>query len=119
MKAKDIVCTLALLVVATGAARVVLAAGAPCTGWAGACHITPSPAAGSGTCCKAGGYGSNDQEYLTTGTGGKLYIQATAGQQCGDTATAYQMGESWICGYVSSTATCGGNLAIPMCTGTP
>ena len=43
MKAKDVVCIVALLVVATGAARVVLASGAPCTGWAGACHFTPSP----------------------------------------------------------------------------
>ena len=118
MRLKDVVCVLSLFAVATATARVVLAAGAPCTGWAIACAITPTPAPpGTTICCRPSGYAAHRQ-YVTTGTGDKRYIQAPNNEQCGNAATTYMMGDSLICGddTPNGAGTCGGTWAQAGCT---
>ena len=116
MKLKDVVCVLALFAVSTAAIRVVFAAGAPCTGWASTCPITPTPVpAGTAECCSPP-YSVGPQKYEAAGTGSKNYTQDAAGTQCGNKKSTRMMGGSVVCDTTISYGTCGGVMAQPGCT---
>ena len=120
MRLKDVLCVVALFVVATAAARVVLAAGAPCTGYSIACDVTPTPPpAGTVICCKSSGYAARSQ-YKAIGQGNALYIMAPNSEECGNAATTFTMGDSLICGTDipdgAGIGTCGGRWAQTACT---
>lgn len=111
MKLKNAVCCVALLFSSICAHY----ARGGCTGWGSTCGYTPTPPApGSMNCCKSPGYGAPSQ-YVSTGTGAKLYSQGT--DQCGHTAKVVERENGLVCDAVTSHYDCGGTTAVVPCTG--